>query len=305
MVGVFRRSLSFPNKTPSRPSKPPISHHIRSISLPCRSHPLISQLKDEITELKTWSTNPDNRTSAWLCDGLSRLKDVHDSFHDILQLPQTHELVSHKREWVEKLLEDFLHFVDVYGIFQTSFLALKEEQLEARVALRRKNDSKIAMYLKGRKKMVKEIAKLVSTIRCIGQYSFPVSASVAIADTKLAGVISDVIEVTVSVSLALFKGISMSFTSRKSSWMPLTLSKKAKKVKIEESIKEFQQIGEANMWGLRKKGDEEVRMVLKRMQDLERCMADVESGSEKAFRSLINTRVSLLNTLTKQEVSSY
>ena len=298
MVGVFRRSLSFPNKTPNRPRKPPISHHIRSISLPCRSHPLISQLKDEITELKTWSCNPDNRTSAWLCDGLNRLKDVHDALHDILQLPQTHELLSHEREWVEKLLEDFLRFVDVYGIFQTSFLALKEEQLAAPVALRRRDDSKIAMYLKGRKKMAKAIAKLVSSIRCIGRCSLPGSALVSIAHTELAGVISDVIEVTVSVSLALFNGISMSFTSRKSSWMGLKLSKKAKKVKIEESIKEFQQIGEANMWGLRKKGDEEVRMVLKIMQDLERCIADVESGSEKAFRSLINTRVSLLNTLT-------
>ncbi|XWS20868.1 hypothetical protein CRYUN_Cryun30bG0006000 [Craigia yunnanensis] len=297
MVGVFRRSLSFPNKTPNRPTKPPISH-IRSISLPCRSHPLISQLKDEITELKTWSCNPDNRTSAWLCDGLSRVKDVHDSLHDILQLPQTHELLRHNREWVEKLLEDFLRFTDVYGIFQTSFLALKEEQLAARMALRRKDESKIAMYLKGRKKMAKEIAKLVSSIRCIGRYSFPVSALVSIADTELVGVISDVIEVTVSVSLALFNGISLSFTSRKSSWMGLTLSKKANNVKIEESIKEFQQIGEANMWGFRKKGDEEVRMVLKRMQDLERCIADVESGSEKAFRSFINTMVSLLNTLT-------
>lgn len=302
MVGVFRRSLSFPNKPTNRPSKPPISHHIRSISLPCRSHPLISQLRDEITELKTWSCNSDNRTSAWICDGLSRLKDAHDSLHDILQLPQTHELLSLKREWVEKLLEDFLRFIDVYGIFQTSFLSLKEEQLAARVALRRKDDSKIAMYLKGRKKMAKEIAKLVSSVRCIGRYSFPASANfVSNADCELAGLIGDVIEVTVSVSLALFNGISMSFTSRKSSWMGLTLPnpKKAKKVKIEESIKEFQQIGEANMWGLRKKGDEEVRMILKRMRDLESCIADVENGSEKAFRSFINTRVSLLNTLTK------
>ncbi|XVF35854.1 hypothetical protein REPUB_Repub19eG0007100 [Reevesia pubescens] len=298
MVGVFRRSLTCPNKTPNRPSKPSISQQIRSISLPCRSHPLISQLKDEITELNTWSCNPDNRTSAWLCDGLSRLKDVHDSLHDILQLPQTHEFLSHKREWVDKLLEDFLRFVDVYGIFQISFLSLKEEQLAARVALRRKDDSKIAMHLKGRKKMAKEIAKLVSSIRCIGRYSIPVSALVTIADTELAGVISGVVVVTVSVSLALFNGISMSFTSRKSSCMGLTLSKKAKKVKIEESIKEFQQIGEANMWGLRKKGDEEMRMVWKRMQDLERCIDDIESGSEKALRSLINTRVSLLNTLT-------
>ncbi|KAK8642294.1 hypothetical protein V6N13_011645 [Hibiscus sabdariffa] len=188
MVGVFRRSLSFPNKpTCNRPSKPPISQPFRSISLPCRSHPLISQLKDEISELKTLSSNPDNRTSAWICDGLSRLKDVHDSFHDILQLPQTQELLSHKREWVEKLLEDFLRFVDVYGIFQTSFLSLKEEQLAARVALRRKDDSRIAMYLKRRKKIAKEIAKLVSSIRHIGRYSFPASATVSIADTELTG----------------------------------------------------------------------------------------------------------------------
>ncbi|GMJ02764.1 hypothetical protein like AT1G76240 [Hibiscus trionum] len=299
MVGVFRRSLSFPNKALNRPSKPPISHHTRSISLPCRSHPLISQLGDEITELKTWSWNPDNRTSAWLCDGLDRLKDVHDSLHDLLQLPQTRELLSHKREWVEKILEDFLRFVDVYGIFQSSFLALREEQLAARVALRRKDDSRIALYLKSRKKMAKEIAKLVSTIRCVGPHSFSGSAFVSVADTELTGVIVDVVEVTVLVSVALFNGISMAFGSRKSSWTALTVSKKAKKLRVEESIKEFQQIGEANMRGLRKKEDEELRVVLNRMQELERCMADVESGSEKTFRSLIKTRVSLLNTLTE------
>ncbi|KAE8654079.1 hypothetical protein F3Y22_tig00117056pilonHSYRG00835 [Hibiscus syriacus] len=299
MVGVFRRSLSFPNKALNRPSKPPISHHIRSISLPCRSHPLISQLRDEITELKTWSWNLGNRTSAWLCDGLGRLKDVHDSLHDLLQLPQTRELLSHKREWVEKILEDFLRFVDVYGIFQSSFLALKEEQLAARVALRRKDDSRIAVYLKSRRKMTKEIAKLVSMIRRVGTYSFSGSAFVSIADTELTGLIIDVVEVTVLVSVALFKGISTSFGSRKSSWMGMTLSKKAKKVIAEESIKEFQQIGEANMWGLRKKEDDELRMVLNRMQELERCIADVESSSDKTFRSLIKTRVSLLNSLTQ------
>ncbi|MBA0565735.1 hypothetical protein Golob_010596 [Gossypium lobatum] len=298
MVGVFRRSLSFPNKTLTRPPKPQFSQHIRSISLPCRSHPLITQIKDEITDLKTWSRSPEKPTSAWLCDGLRRLKDLQGSLHDILQLPQTQQLLSHKREWVEKLLEDFLRFVDVYGIFQTSFLSLKEEQLAARVALRRKDDSRIAVYLKGRKKMAKEIAKLVSSIRCIGRYSFPASAFVSILDTELTGVISDIIEVTVSVSVALFNGISMAFTSSKSSWIRLALTKKSNKVKIEGSIKEFEEMGEANVWSLRRKGDEEVRMVLERMQDLERCIAGIESGSDKAFRSLINTRVSLLNTLT-------
>ncbi|KAE8680358.1 Mediator of RNA polymerase II transcription subunit 26 [Hibiscus syriacus] len=176
-------------------------------------------------------------------------------------------MVCHKREWVEKLLEDFLRFVDVYGIFQSSLLALKEEQLAARMAMRRKDDSKIAVYLKSRKKMAKEIAKLVSSIRSVWPGYFQRDFDVVLL--------------------------------RKSSWMGLTLKKNATKVRVEESIKEFQQIGEADMWGLVEKEDDELRMVLNRMQELERCLSDVENGSEKAFRSLIKTRVSLLNTLTK------
>jgi len=53
------------------------------------------------------------------------------------------------------------------------------------------------------------------------------------------------------------------------------------------------------LWGLRKKGYEEVRMVLKRMQDLEECIGDIETSGQRVFRSLINTRVSLLNSLTQ------
>ncbi|GKU98109.1 hypothetical protein SLEP1_g11155 [Rubroshorea leprosula] len=294
MVGrVFRRSLSFPNK----PSKPPISHHIRSISLPCRSHPLISQIRDEVSELKTWSLNHENRTADWLSDGLNRLKDIHDSLCDLLQLPQTHELLSSKREFVEKVLEDFLQFVDVYGIFQSSVLALKEAQQAAQVAVRRKDESRITLYLKSRKRIAKEMAKLVSSIKSLARSTIPGPAPTSISESELVGVIGDVIESTASVSVALFNGISFAIASKRSSCLILT--KKAKKVKIEEmGIEEFEQIEEERLWGLRKKGDEEVRMVLTKMQDLERCISSVESESGKVFRSLINTRVSLLNTLT-------
>lgn len=301
MVGVFKRSVSFPNKNPNRPSKPPMSHHIRSISLPCRSHPLISQLKSEINDLKTWSSSSfkskDTRTSAWLCDGLSRLKDVHDSLVDILLLPQTQESLRNQDEWVEKLLEDFLRFVDVYGIFQTSVLALKEEQSAAQVAIRKKDDSKISAYLKSRNKIAKEMVKLVSAVRCIGQYPIPRSMLASLANAELAGVLHDVVEVTMSVTVALFNGISSSFESR-SSWMGLGLLKRAKKVNFDEGIHEFQQVGEETLWGLKKKGDQEVKNLSKKMRELEGCIYEIESFSEKVFRSLINTRVSLLNTLT-------
>ncbi|KAJ4823979.1 hypothetical protein Tsubulata_038204 [Turnera subulata] len=302
MVGVFKRSLSFPNKPTTRPSKPTISYHNRSVSLPCRSHPLISQLKNEIAELKIWSSNPEERTLGWLCDGLSRLKYVHDFLDDILQLPQTQESLGRQAKWVEKILEDFLRFVDVYGIFQTLALALKEEQLAAQVAIRKKDDSKIALYIKSRNNMAKEMAKLVYAVRCIAG-SCPVlglnSSVSTVADTELVGIIVDVIEATVSVSVAFFNGISLSFLSRKSSWMGLRLPKKAKSDKVEEGIQEFKQVGVETLWGLRKKRDDEVRMVLKRMQNLEMCIGDVEGEAEKVFRSLINTRVSLLNSFTQ------
>ena len=298
MVGVFRRSLSFPNKTPNLPSKIPISHHIRSISLPCRSHPLISQLKDKINDLKSWASKPDTRTSAWLCEGLSCLKNVHDYLDDILQLPQTQESLRRQPQWVESLLEDFLRFVDVYGIFQTLFLGLKDEHLAAQVALRKRDESKVVLYVKARKRMAKEMGKLVSTIRCIGVHPSS-SETVSVGDAELVGVIGDVIELTVSVSVALFNGISVSFASRKSSWMGLRLSKRAKKDKVEEGIEEFQQVGVESLWGLKKKGDEEVRMSLKKMQDLESCIGGIENASERVFRGLINARVSLLNILTQ------
>lgn len=291
VAAVFRRTLSFPNGGLSRQSKPAKAYHVRSISLPCRPHPLISQLKDEIKELRAWEWNHGGRTSAWLCEGLNLLRTVHNSLDDILQLPQTQELLRRQPAAVEKLLEDFLGFVDVYGLFRTSVLALKEEQLSAQVAIRRKDESKVALFVKAQRKMNKEMSKLVSTVRCAGQFPD--------GEGELISIVRDVNQVTVLVSLALFHGVSSSWASRKFSWKGLRLSKKAKRVKREECIQEFQQVGMDIFWGLKKKGDEEVRIGLKLMHALESCLAGIELCSERVFRSLISTRVSLLNILTQ------
>ncbi|XP_057503725.1 uncharacterized protein LOC130787352 [Actinidia eriantha] len=201
LVANFRRSLSFPNH-PSRSSKPSKPFHVRSTSLPCRSHPLISQLKDDLAELKSWGSNPHNRTSAWLSDGLSRLKTVHDYFDDILQLPQR---------------------------------ARPEKHSAIQVALRKKDDSKIALYRKACKKLSKEMGKLVSTVGLIGNSSVIVPG----VDAELAEVIRDVKEVTALVSSALFTGISMPFVSQKSSWMGLRLPKNGKRVRQQRKFKSF------------------------------------------------------------------
>lgn len=294
MVGVFRRSFSFPNKAPA---KPPLSHHVRSISLPCRSHPLIFQLKDEISNLKSWSSDSDRRTAAWICDGLNRLKTVHNHLDDVLNLPQTLESLRHQPRWIDTLLEHFLRFVDVYGIFQTLILAMKEEHSAAQVAMRRKDEEKIALYVKSRKRLARQMAKLVSSVQKI-------RTAEKGGAVELAAVIEEVVGVTMSVSLALFNGIAESFGTRKAwAWARLDrVSKKARKSAEEEKgIREFREIGLENLRELRKKGKEETKMAMKKMRDLEDWIGDIETRSQRVFRSLISARVSLLNALSQQQ----
>lgn len=321
MVGVFRRSVSFPNKNPNRPSqmKPPISHHIRSISLPCRSHPLISQIKDDINALTTWASytststskahhDPPTTTPTNLTHGLTLLKDTHETLQGILQLPQARESLRSHPLFVDNLLEDSLRFVDAYGMFQTSILSLKEEHSSAQMAVRKRDESKLVAYVKAKKKMAKEMERLASGIRRVTQLQqhgmllqAPVITSsptlLSVADTaELGRVIADVMSLTVSVSVALFNGVAMSFAaSTRLSWAQrVKLSRKGRRV----DHKEHQGIEDLLVGNLKKKGDEDVRLVLKRMLDLEECICGIESVSEKVFRALINSRVLLLNTLT-------
>lgn len=330
MVANFRRSLSFPNNpstsTSSSSSKPKKTFHVRSTSLPCRSShdPLISHLKNSINRLNIWSTtssskpSPDDHTpasssSSWLCSGLAQLKSVHDSLDDLLLLPQTKETLhsgGESEQLIEKFLEDFLHFVDIYGMFQSLVLSLKEEHLAAQVAVRKRDDSKIQIYLNTLKKMSKEITKLISSLQRQQQHSnVPKISSDAI--TEVTGIIREVIEVTVSVSVALFSGLSVSLAStflshRKSSRITLMGGggKQKKNVVVSttdcQGLEEFAQIWLfRSLWNLRKKDDEELKLTTKRMYEIEDCIRGIEIGSEKAFRSLINTRVSLLNVLTQ------
>ncbi|CAL1355389.1 unnamed protein product [Linum trigynum] len=300
MAGKFMRSLSFPNK---KPPPPPISHHLRSISLPSRPHPLISHLRRQIDELHLWSSQQPGgtRTSAWLCDGLAQLKDVHDYLDDIIQLPQTREYLWRHPGWIENLLEDFLRFADAYGTFQNVMFGMKELHLSVQVAVRKRDDLKVVMFLKSRRKLCVEMAKLVHAIQTPRRSSS--SPVVLVPETlELAGILREIMEVTVLVSTVVFNGFSTRKTT--SGWMD-GLRKRARqstKVVVDEEVgvEEIREVGVECLLGLKRKGEEEVRTVMRRMQKMETCICKIENGGERVFRSLISTRVSLLNCLALQ-----
>ncbi|KAL2346192.1 hypothetical protein Fmac_000192 [Flemingia macrophylla] len=302
MVGVFRRSLSFPNKNPNRPSgKPQLSHHIRSISLPCRSHPLISEIRAEINDLSAWASN--SRPSPLsLSQGLTLLKETHETLQQILQLPQTQDSLRAHPLWLHNLLEDFLRFVDAYGMFQTSAMALREQHSSLQIAIRKRDQSKVVAYAKATKKTATGMDKLVSLLRCVGQQQQQQQQQQKhrALHAPLPGVVADVMNVTVSVSVALFNGIAAPFASKRLSWTQLV--KLSRNGRIRKEHVGIEELGENNvvesLGNLKKKGEEEVRLVLKRMRDLEECISAIQSVTDKVFRALINSRVALLNILT-------
>ena len=312
-MGRYRRTVSFPN--PLSPQMRPggsasKSYHVRSVSLPCyRLHPLIPQLQEELVGLQAWEWAQSGPCSR-VVDGLTRLKGVLDSLDDVLQLPMTQDSFSSKTNVVEKLLEDFLRFVDVFGIFRASMLGLKEEVTSAQVVLRRKDDLKLTLYLKAQKKIASDIGKLISTIPVPSSNGTTNNVLNSDSDDELGYVIRDVYRATMSVSETVLRAITGSFgLCRRPIWASFGLGKKVRK-DDQAMIEEFQKVigrveslvelKKNNCKGEKKKNEEEVmRMgVLKAMQELDNCIGELEKGSERVFRSLISTRVSLLNILT-------
>lgn len=97
---------------------------------------------------------------------------------------------------------------------------------------------------------------------------------------------------TVSVSVAVFCGISLSSSSKASC---IGLIRKRNKMDGDDGVCEFQ-----DAWGenLRRWKDDE-KTELRRLKVCEEWVVEIEKESERLFKSLINARVSLLNALTQ------
>ncbi|XVF62266.1 hypothetical protein PTKIN_Ptkin08bG0203600 [Pterospermum kingtungense] len=65
-------------------------YHVRSISLPSRSHPSTLRVEDELNRFKTWeSSSSSSSTSEWICAGLSGLEDLYQCMDELLNMAST------------------------------------------------------------------------------------------------------------------------------------------------------------------------------------------------------------------------
>ncbi|KAF8686864.1 hypothetical protein HU200_043369 [Digitaria exilis] len=283
MAPSFGRSISFP-LSPSKQQQQARSrmaggYHARSVSLPCRSHPILAHLHTHIRAVRAWAhESPATSPSS---SGLAHLDALHAALADLLHLPEAQAALSAAASTTDRLLDAFLRLADAHGSFQESLLDLKRDVADALAAVRRRDASRLASALRSHRRAAKDMARLAAAAKDCKPSSRLGSSSAA--EVEVAGLLAEAAAATASASAALFNTVAA--MSASASAAACTCKRTAalvclvsKKVAAEE--------------------EKEIMGLMERLEELEECIDDLETGTDKVFRSLVQTRVALLNVHT-------
>ena len=356
----FRRTISFPApKSPTPPagasaaaSGKSAAYRARSASLPCRFHPLVLQLDDDVADLRALVARLASRASAeTVAEGAERLGRVLVSLSDLLRHPQAQEPLRRlaRSPLADRLLDDFLRLADAHGSFRAALVALAALQAEARAALRREEPARLASAARALRRSGRDLPRIASAARAVAAKAPPPAPADLPADAAaIAAAVVDAAAAVASASAAVFSGVSCLSVAAATArveveappcWMPSparfgggTPSATPRHVVVTtrpaSSMPRIWWVADLMRWMSRAKRrsanrqqhaddgrgaaaearpqldaavdpDElERKTAFERLDNLGRCIADVESSGEKVFRALVNTRVSLLNILS-------
>ncbi|KAI6688436.1 hypothetical protein NL676_025264 [Syzygium grande] len=145
-----------------------MSSHFRSISLPSRSHPLMTTVEEHLSRLRSSQTVSSSSSAS---QSLGELKNLYDCIDDLLRLPLTQQVLSHLRSLAEESLDVSLQLLDVCVNVREAFSQMKECVQELKSSFRRKKrgDSSFSFevegYINSRKKLNKLITKYLRNLK--------------------------------------------------------------------------------------------------------------------------------------------
>ncbi|KAM0055161.1 hypothetical protein Hdeb2414_s0006g00202861 [Helianthus debilis subsp. tardiflorus] len=119
-------------------------HHVRSISLPNRSHPITLKVEEELAHFKSSESSSSSTTNVeTVCDSILRLKRLYTSVNDLISLPQTQQALLHRKDdkLVDELLDRSMSLLDVCGSIKDVMEQAKEHIRNIQSALRRRKES--------------------------------------------------------------------------------------------------------------------------------------------------------------------
>ncbi|KAF7848419.1 hypothetical protein BT93_L1964 [Corymbia citriodora subsp. variegata] len=153
-------------------SKCKSSYHVRSISLPSKSHPTTLRIVDLINKLQSSWNEASISSSGSVCARLSGLEGVYICLEDLLKMRSTQQLLSCSQQegFVNELLDGSIELLDVCDYSRQTLLHLNEQVCTLRSALRRRKgesdiETGIAEYANFRKRMKKDAKRLMAVLR--------------------------------------------------------------------------------------------------------------------------------------------
>jgi len=285
--------------------------HVRSNSFPTGSHPSISRVEEELSNLKTWEATSTS-TSKSIGTGLSLLSDLYISLEDLLNMASTQKLISNHQgeKCIEELLDGSVRVLDMCDITRDTLLQIKENVQALHSALRRrKGDSSIekvvAEYTFFSKKMKKNAKKLITTLKQM-ESKFGISPLLD-QDQQLSAltrVLREVIGTNMSVFQSLLAFLAVPAPKSKGTkWLLLAKLMHKGVITCEESTENSNELQcvEASLSSLLSEGTNVARMQAthERLEALENGIEIIENGLESLFRGMVKTRVCLLNIMTQ------
>ncbi|CAI0469111.1 unnamed protein product [Linum tenue] len=248
------------------------SFHARSNSLPARSHPLISEIDEQICRLRQ-SQAASTSSSSSIGHNLNSLQVVYDCVDQLFQLSSTQQALINDQKCFNELLDGSLRLLDLCNTAKDALSQMKESVAELQSAIRRRQggmEGETRRYLKSRKTVIKAIQKVLK-----GMENNNVETVSMLKEAESS--VAEVLE-------CLLSFISQT-SSKPSSWSFF------KRVAAAEASSE-NEFAEVDASLKINKSSEEIQLHLKNLQP---CIQDLEEGVENLFRRLIKTRVSILN----------
>ncbi|KAE8693453.1 hypothetical protein F3Y22_tig00110812pilonHSYRG00111 [Hibiscus syriacus] len=245
-------------------------YHVRSISLPSRSHPTTLRMEDELNRIKTWEASALS-TSESISAGLSGLGDLYQCMDDLLNMASINEHV--------RVLQSSLR--------RRKFVSTMEDD--------------ILRYTSFRKQMRKQAKKLILELK---QMDDKLDASPCLdQDHHFWAVIRVLRQVNVtntSIFRSLFSFLSAPVSSKQTRWSLVAKLMHKGVVACEEKqdvVNEFESVDAAPCrHGL---DVDKMQIAHKRLVALESSIEGVEKRVECLFRQLIKARTSLLNIFSQ------
>ncbi|KAJ4842359.1 hypothetical protein Tsubulata_042397 [Turnera subulata] len=274
------------------------AYHVRSTSLPSRSHPLTVAVEAQLDRLRS-----SQATSSSASHKLGDLKDLLDGTDALLQLPISRQALSNG--CMDCLLDGSLQLLDACSSTKDTLSQLRDCLKELQSSFRRKRggesclSSDIEAYRVSRKNLRQAIVKILRNLKAMDKNNTLDSSS-----SVISSMLKEVEQVCTSVFASILSSISPSMEkSRQGGWSIVSrlLHSKPKRVSPQVEVEANEVVNmDAELFALKSSKEitsEQVQNALKGLQSLESSIQEVEEELECVYRRLLKAKVSLLNIL--------